>query len=114
MNQSVLCHLISIVAQQFIGSHRSFKQSTNNAVLALRWAENIDVKEIKTSMMDTEVLIIARPLTYLPSNSPEGVPLVLQQNLLARPELISVGRRRIQPSPIYMEDRMPNLGKSLE
>ena len=78
VNQTVLCHSISITAQQLICS---LKQSAKNAVLTLPLAGNINVQEMKTLMMDTEGLVIARPSMYLPSNSPEGVPLVLQRTL---------------------------------
>ena len=36
---------------------------------------------MKTSMITNEGREIARPLTYQPLNSPEGVPLVLKQTV---------------------------------
>ena len=60
---------------------QSSKQSARKVVIVLRWVVNINVQEMKTSMIGTDGLIIARPLTYQPSNSPEGVLLILKQTI---------------------------------
>lgn len=81
MNQTVLCHLICLTAQHFFWFTRVVKTVSKPRCISFTVGCNYQRSKMKTSMMDTEGLIIAWPLTYLPSNSPEGFLLVLQQTL---------------------------------